>query len=118
MAFLYDDPNTKDTFKAWPDQAKLYGDEFYVAAKSFRRVSAYATAGGGDKAYLYDSALDEFPDHLKARENWAQLSNDLLRYAYWVSEFEEVFATSSNESDTKDVVDPAALDFILNAEEW
>jgi hypothetical protein len=51
---------------------------------------------------------------LTADLNWARLSNDLLGYAYWVSEFEEVSATSSNSSDTKDI-DPNALDFILHA---
>ena len=48
---------------------------------------------------------------------WARLSNQLLGYAHWLTEFEEVTATSSNDSDTKDV-NPDALDFILHDESW
>ena len=36
-----------------------------------------------------------------------------MGYAYWVSEFEEVTANSSNASDTKDV-DPAVLGVLMD----
>ena len=115
VAHLYDSVG-KDTFRAWPDQAKMAGNGFFNQANSFRTVNGYSTAGGIDKAFLYDSALDQFPDYLEADANWAHLSNNLLGYEYWVREFEEVTANSSNPSDTKNV-DPNALDFILNGEE-
>jgi len=116
ITLLYDDPGGKDTLQARPDRAKLAGAGFDNEAVSFRYVHAFGTPVSQDEAHLYDSALDQYPDYLEADANWARLSNDLLGYAYWVREFEEVTANSSNPSDIKNV-DPDALDFILNGEE-
>ena len=116
VAYMYDSDGD-DVFKAWPNQAKLYGDGFFTRAKSFNRVNAYSTAAGHDSAYLYDSELEAYPDHLRATADWAFLSNDPLGFAYWAGAFEEVSATSSNDSDTKDI-DPGALDFLLGADTW
>jgi len=120
VAKLYDSEG-KDTFVGEPNRSRLYGDGFFNQAKSFRNVYAYSKEGDYDNAYLYDSALADYPDHLEAEADWARLSNDLLDaacYAYWVRDFEEVTATASNASDTKDV-DEGALDFILRTEgEW
>ncbi|MFH1923022.1 MAG: hypothetical protein ABIP48_24425, partial [Planctomycetota bacterium] len=77
----------------------------------------YSTAGGDDRAVLYDSALEAFPDYLEADASWARLSNDALGYAYMVWEFESVTANSSNESDVASV-DPTTLDFLLEMDGW
>jgi hypothetical protein len=116
VARLYDSPE-KDTLVASPERAELYNGTFYNRATSFRDTYAYSTAGGNDSAYLYDSALEAYPDHLEADANWARLSNELLGYSHWLTQFEEVTATSSNDSDTKDV-NADALDFILHDEGW
>ena len=111
VAKLYDSEG-KDTLIANPDLVKLYNGSFFNQAKYFRNTYSYSTAGGYDSAYLYDSALEQYPDHLETGTDWVRLSNKLLGYAHWLTEFEEVTVTLSNESDTKDV-DPDALDFIL-----
>ena len=54
VAALYDDPAGTDTFHAWPDRAKLYGDGFFIQAKSFPWVHAFSTAGNDDVAVLHD----------------------------------------------------------------
>ena len=164
VALLYDDAATADTFKAWPTDARFYGNDFYNRAGSFDTVMGFATQGGGDVSHLYDSAgndefyatpesaklfgegfynrvdsfsqvyansearagehdhahlfdsaMEEYPDHLEAEANWARLSNDLLGYAYQALEFEEVDVELSNDSDQNDAnPDPSAVDFILN----
>ncbi len=114
VAKFYDSPS-KDTFAATPESVKLYNGTYYNRASSFANVYAYSTNEGYDTAYLNDSALEEYPDHLEADANWARLSNELLGYAYFVSDFEEVAATQSNASDTEDV-DTAALDFLFSTE--
>ena len=54
VAALYGDPAGKDTFQAWPDRAKLYGDGFFIQARSFPWVHAFSTAAGDDVAVLHD----------------------------------------------------------------
>ncbi|HUT91971.1 MAG TPA: proprotein convertase P-domain-containing protein [Thermoguttaceae bacterium] len=114
VAKLYDSPS-KDTLVATPESVKLYNGVYYNRASAFAKVYAYSTSGGSDKAYLNDSALEEYPDHVAAAANRASLSNELLGYAYWVSDFEEVVARQSNASDTEDV-NTAALDFLFSTE--
>ncbi len=116
VARLYDSEG-KDTLKASPEMAQLYNGSFFNRANYFRNTYSYSTAGGDDSAYLSDSALEEYPDHFEADAGWARLSNELLGYAHWLTEFEEVTVTLSNENDTK-FVDPDALDFILYSEGW
>ncbi len=115
VARLYDSP-AKDTLVATPETVRLYNGTYSNKTAGFGTVAAYSTDEGYDTAYLYDSALEEFPDHLEADANWARLSNELLGYAYFASDFEEVVATRSNASDTEDV-NTEALDFLFTSEQ-
>ncbi len=111
-AYLYGS-DADDTFEAWPEKAQLYqwksgeGYSFYNRVNSFRYVNAYGL-DGNDRAVLYDSALEA--DYLQAQDNWARMYSDL--YSYLVTDFGQVEANSSNDSDSEDV-DPDAIDFIL-----
>ena len=44
---------------ARPEDTRLYGQGFYLQAKGFSTVTAYATAGSGDRAEFYDSRGDD-----------------------------------------------------------
>ena len=105
-----------DMLIARPDLAVLRGRGFNNAAVSFRRVSAYGS-GGTDLAWLFDSALEEYPDELEAADNWVGLSNHGLAYDLMAMDFDTVLANSSNASDSAEDVDPDALDFILQLTE-
>ncbi len=85
----------------------LYGDSFYNLAKGFRRVHAYATAGGNDVARMYDSAGN---DQLVASGNSAEfLYADGKSVS--VEDFTWVEASASNGgTDTKDV---EPVDYVL-----
>jgi len=113
-AILYDS-SSNDIFVGRPDYSLLYNSSFYNRVVGFRRVEAYSTAGGFDKAQLVDTAIGLYPDHLEARGNWARLSNSLLGYAIFVSDFEEVRARASNPEDSKSVEE--AIDWLF-AEGW
>ena len=69
MALLYGDPDGFDKLDAWPDEAKLFGEDFFLRAKSFGYVHAYGTPGGGDLALLHDADTDDtftaWPDEAK-----------------------------------------------------
>ena len=82
------------------------GDSFYNYAKGFRYVYAYATAGGTDKAYLYDSARN---DRLKASGNLAQIYSD--RFSVSAVGFDWVQAVSS--SGGKNTKAVRSIDFVL-----
>jgi hypothetical protein len=92
---------------------QMYGAGYRNYALSFDSVNAVATAGSGDRAWLYDCVLEACPDCLEAEHNWVRLSNDALGYDYLATDFASVIANSSNASDSADSVDPAALDFLL-----
>jgi len=76
-------------------------------ARGFDRVNAYATAGGYDQAYLYDSALDDFLE--------ATGSSATLNYAsssVSISDFSWVQAKSSaGGADSKSV---DLIDYVLH----
>ena len=74
VALLHGDPNSTDTFEAWPDAARLFSDGYFHRVKWFRYVHAYGTTGNTDMALLHGdpNAADTF-------ETWpdaAKLFND------------------------------------------
>lgn len=108
VAKLYDDPEGDDFFEARPEASVLWGKGFLSRAESFGRVIGYATPGGADVAWLYDSALD---DLLRARDNWARLSNAGLGFDNLAIAFSRVEASLSGDGDTSDVA--AEVDFLI-----
>jgi len=54
VADLRGDPAGKDTYHAWPDEAKLFGDGFINRVVAFPWVHAFSTAGNQDMAVLHD----------------------------------------------------------------
>jgi hypothetical protein len=71
-AVLYDLEGSEDTFKAWPDEARLYGDGFFNRANGFYAVigeSGDQTAE--DTALFYDNPAGA--DEFRARAELAKL---------------------------------------------
>jgi hypothetical protein len=112
VADLFDSAGD-DFLVVTPLYGKLYNDTFYNRAYTFETVNARATAGGYDVAHLFDSAMNEY---LEADDNWARLSNVDLDFSYWVADFDQVTAHSSNSGDTKHVA--PTVDFLIANGMW
>ena len=118
MAFLYGEDSVADTFKAWPDQAKLYSDSFFNRAKNFRYVHAYG--GDEDKAYFNDSTAD---DYFEAKNGGSEEGNDWAQLRDAADAVFEVWArggfgyveanSGTGDYDTTDIDDEEDLDFVL-----
>lgn len=106
VAELYDSAGD-DLLDVTPVYAVLRGSGFYNRAYAFEEVNIRAS-GGNDTATLHDSALN---DYLEADASWTRLSNTDLDFAYWVSNFDRVSATSNNAGDKKTTT--SAVDFLL-----
>ena len=76
VAHLYDSAES-DTFIATPGSATLSGDGFSNRAELFGQVIAYATAGSGDVASLYDNATGK--DTFVAKPDYAELYGEGFR---------------------------------------
>jgi microcystin-dependent protein/subtilisin-like proprotein convertase family protein len=113
MARLYDNPGTEDVFEATPEEGTLYNHAFFNRAVGFRNVVAHSSADGQDRAYLYDSALE---DYLQAEGDWARLANDAAGFANWAVSFSSVEATLSSADDKEEVEN--AVDFLITHKEW
>ena len=105
QASLYDSSG-KDEFVGTSTSSYFSGKKFYNYASGFKDVAAYSTAGGKDKAYLYDSALD---DHIELSGKNARISYSGA--AVSASNFSWVQAISKfGGSNTKTV---RSIDFVL-----
>jgi hypothetical protein len=69
-----------------------------------------------DRASLHDSALEACSDGLDADENQGPLSNELLRYACCLLDFDAMAAASTSSNDTKDVAE--TVDFLVMHGYW
>ncbi|NQT12101.1 MAG: hypothetical protein HQ582_05105, partial [Planctomycetes bacterium] len=78
----------------WPGEAKLWGELYFLRAKSFRDVYVNSTPGGGDLAQLYDSGTD---DTFTAWPDRAEFSVDT--FFTQVNSFRWVHAYSSEGDD-------------------
>ena len=103
-ASLYDSSGD-DTLTARPTAATLAGAGFENTAQGFRRVNAYAAAGGTDTSYLYDSIG---ADTLAGRTAYALLSGK--NYANYAYGFEANRAFSTAGADRATLVDSAGDD--------
>ena len=116
IALLYDSPGN-DVFTGRFGESTLSGTGFQNQVMGFTWVSAYATAGGYDRATMHDLALSWAPDHLSARDNWAQVSNSLISYILWAVDFDRVDAYGSDHGvDTKEII--GVLDFLFTHGSW
>lgn len=107
--------NGDDTLVGYPTYVRLNNNTYWIQAEGFRSVRAYGGAGY-DRAWLYDTALTQFPDRLQAGSNWVRMYNTGLNYDNWVYEFERVEAHSSNPGDIREFT--GAVDFLITRGHW
>ena len=88
IASLYDTPGN-DKFKSYPDLAKLYGGGYFLRAKAFDVVHAYAS-GGSDQARFFDSKGN---DELRAAPTYTKMFGET--YFARAKFFETVIAYST-----------------------
>jgi hypothetical protein len=85
VAYLRGDPGQADTFRAWPETARLSGAQYDNCVESFRYVHAYGTTGNTDVAYLYgdpgqNDTFEAWPE--TARRYGAQYYNRVKSFRY------------------------------------
>ena len=104
VAFLYGSPEN-DKFKAYPDVAKLFGGGYFLRAKAFDFVHAYA-GEGNDYARFFDSQGN---DELTATSTYTKMVGD--NYFARAKFFETVLAYSTaGGRDTAQVTDSPGND--------
>ena len=112
-ARLYDSAGDDD-FAAYPTYALLANHpgnptSYSIRASGFRFAHAFASGGGTDRAWLYDSSGD---DTFAAYPAYAYLSNSVPGQAFYnrASYFDQVVATSSGGTDIARFFDSAGED--------
>ena len=97
-----------DTYIASSEWAKLYSDDYFIRAKFFDSVHAYADSGGTDTAELRgtdgDDTFESYSDH-----SWLRGDG----YEHRVGEFDHVLAKASVGDDEAVIYDSDAVDNVV-----
>jgi hypothetical protein len=106
-----------DVFTGSPTESSLASSGFSVSAKGFAAVTATAVDGGDDRAFLTDSAGNDAMTGLGNSAELTKGSGNTLDYLIKVLSFDQVKATATTGTNTKDVhSDLALLSYILELE--